>query len=92
MFGGVLLTLGSTCTLLCKIPLTPISVELLLKIAPSQFVASHTTKVSTLLAATITTRSPFRTLLACTKIPSMSASIPTQPERGETTMPPAKTH
>lgn len=54
-------TFGLTCTLLCKIPLTPISVELLENTAPNQLVANHTKNVSILFAATITTRSPCRT-------------------------------
>lgn len=40
------------------------SVELLEKMAPSQLVATHTTNVSMLLAATTTTRSPCLTPLA----------------------------
>lgn len=86
------LTFGLTCTVLCKIPLTPISVELLLNTPPTHEAAKNTTNVSTLFAPTTTTRSPLRTPLAAIAAAALPALRRSSPhETCVTTEPPSRT-
>lgn len=69
------------------------SVELLEKMAPSQLVASHTTNVSTLLAATATMRSPFLTPFVWYMAAASAAArdLSSAHEHSRTSDPPSRT-